>query len=124
KPLTNIMFNVQHLYKHFGGVAAVNDVSFTIQEGEIFGVIGPNGAGKTTLFNLLTGFLQPSQGKIYYYKENMVGQRPNRFVQKGIVRTFQSTNLFLGKTVLENVVLGSHLVYKPNTLKSIFGIHD
>ncbi|WP_404328233.1 ABC transporter ATP-binding protein [Mesobacillus maritimus] len=115
-----IMFDIKNLSKSFGGVAAVNDVSFQINEGELFGVIGPNGAGKTTLFNLITGFLKADSGEISYFGTNVVGKRPNQLVQKGIVRTFQSTNLFLGNTVLENVVMGSYLTHKPSILKNIF----
>jgi branched-chain amino acid transport system ATP-binding protein len=115
-----IMFDIKNLSKSFGGVAAVNDVSFQINEGELFGVIGPNGAGKTTLFNLITGFLKADSGEISYFGTNVVGKRPNQLVQKGIVRTFQSTNLFLGNTVLENVVMGSYLTHKPSILKNVF----
>ncbi|XKG66972.1 ABC transporter ATP-binding protein [Mesobacillus maritimus] len=115
-----MMFDIKNLSKSFGGVAAVNDVSFQINEGELFGVIGPNGAGKTTLFNLITGFLKADSGEISYFGTNVVGKRPNQLVQKGIVRTFQSTNLFLGNTVLENVVMGSYLTHKPSILKNIF----
>jgi branched-chain amino acid transport system ATP-binding protein len=115
-----IMFDIKNLSKSFGGVAAVNDVSFKINEGELFGVIGPNGAGKTTLFNLITGFLKADSGEISYFGTNVVGKRPNQLVQKGIVRTFQSTNLFLGNTVLENVVMGSYLTHKPSILKNVF----
>lgn len=115
-----IMFDIKNLSKSFGGVAAVNDVSFQINEGELFGVIGPNGAGKTTLFNLITGFLKADSGEISYFGTNVVGKSPNQLVQKGIVRTFQSTNLFLGNTVLENVVMGSYLTHKPSILKNIF----
>ncbi|WP_197046637.1 ABC transporter ATP-binding protein [Oceanobacillus salinisoli] len=115
-----VMFDIKNLQKSFGGVAAVNDVSFQINEGELFGVIGPNGAGKTTLFNLITGFSNADSGEILYYGKDIIGKKTHQLVQSGIVRTFQSTNLFLGNTVLENIMMGGFLSYRPSILRNIF----
>jgi branched-chain amino acid transport system ATP-binding protein len=98
-----------NLSKHFGNLLAVDDISFTIEEGEIRGLIGPNGAGKTTLFSLISGFLQPTKGKILWKGEDIGGMPPNVVVKKGIGRTFQLTTLFKELTALQNVVIGCHL---------------
>jgi branched-chain amino acid transport system ATP-binding protein len=96
---------VQGLTKNFGGLAAVRNVSFTLEKGETLGIIGPNGAGKTTLFNLLTGFLKPTQGTINFQGENITGWKPYAIVNKGIARTFQIVRPFLQLTAQENVII-------------------
>jgi branched-chain amino acid transport system ATP-binding protein len=93
--------------KHFGGLAAVTDVDFHIDQGEILGLIGPNGAGKTTLFNLISGSLLPTSGVIRFKGENITGLRPHKICKRGMARTFQLVKLFGNMTVLENVLLGS-----------------
>lgn len=93
------------LSKNFGGLHAVSDIDFTIEEGEIVGIIGPNGAGKTTLFNLLTGFLVPTKGDIVFKGENIVKKKPNQIVNRGMTRTFQIVRPFQQMTVLENVLV-------------------
>ena len=93
--------------KHFGGLAAVTDVDFHIDQGEILGLIGPNGAGKTTLFNLISGSLLPTSGIIRFKGENITGLRPHKICKRGMARTFQLVKLFGNMTVLENVLLGS-----------------
>src|SRR5215467_14471256 len=103
------LLEAQHLTKYFGGLAAVNRVDLTVEEGEIVGLIGPNGAGKTTCFNLLSGFLQPTAGTIRFDGEDITGLRSYRIVRRGLVRTFQLTTLFQEMTALENVLLGLHL---------------
>lgn len=103
------MLEVVNLSKHFGNLLAVDDVSLTIEEGEIRGLIGPNGAGKTTLFNLISGFLRPTKGKILWKGEDLAGTLPNVVVKRGICRTFQLTTLFKELTTLQNVVMGYHL---------------
>jgi len=103
------LLEATHLTKHFGGLAAVNRVDITVEEGEIVGLIGPNGAGKTTCFNLLSGFLPPTAGTIIFNGEDITGLKPHQIVARGLVRTFQLTTLFQDMTVLENVLLGLHL---------------
>jgi len=103
----NVILEVSNLYKSFGGLMATNNVGLTVSEGEIIGLIGPNGSGKTTLLNLVTGMLKPNRGKICFKGERIDGLKPYRLCHMGIGRTFQITNLFLGMTVLENVMVGS-----------------
>jgi branched-chain amino acid transport system ATP-binding protein len=98
------MLEIKGLTKHFGGLAAIDGLDMTINQGEIVGIIGPNGAGKTTLFNLVTGFLHPTRGRILFEGNQIAGEKPHVIAQKGIVRTFQLTNLFPKFTVQENVV--------------------
>jgi branched-chain amino acid transport system ATP-binding protein len=103
------LLEARDLTKHFGGLAAVNHVDLTVDQGEILGLIGPNGAGKTTCFNLLSGFLPPTAGSITFAGKSIVGLKPHHIVKRGLVRTFQLTTLFQEMTVLENVLLGLHL---------------
>ena len=103
------LLETRNLTKHFGGLAAVNGVDLTVEDGEIVGLIGPNGAGKTTCFNLLSGFLRPTAGSIRFRDEDITGLRSHRVVGRGLVRTFQLTTLFQELTALENVLLGLHL---------------
>jgi branched-chain amino acid transport system ATP-binding protein/branched-chain amino acid transport system permease protein len=95
--------------KTFGGLVAVNDVSFTVRAGEIVALIGPNGAGKSTIFNLVTGVLPPTAGEIAFRGERISGRSPQAIAARGIARTFQHVNLQPGMSVLENVALGAHL---------------
>ncbi len=94
--------------KNFGGLAALSEISFTVNPGEILGVIGPNGAGKTTLFNLITGVLAPSSGQIRYRNRPIVGLKPHRVTELGIARTFQNIRLFGHISARENVMVGAH----------------
>jgi branched-chain amino acid transport system ATP-binding protein len=93
------------LSKNFGGLMAVSDANFNVNQGEIVGLIGPNGAGKTTLFNLISGAFAPVSGEISFKGENITGLKPHQICKKGIARTFQSAKLFNGMTVFENVRL-------------------
>ncbi|KVG67383.1 ABC transporter permease subunit [Burkholderia pseudomultivorans] len=95
--------------KQFGGLVAVNDVSFDVKAGQIIGLIGPNGAGKSTTFNLVTGVLQPTAGAITFRGERIDGLTSRQIVRRGIGRTFQHVKLLPGMTVLENVAIGAHL---------------
>jgi branched-chain amino acid transport system ATP-binding protein len=99
-----LLLQVKKLTKHFGGLAAVQNVRFEIRRGEIVSLIGPNGAGKTTIFNLISGVYAPDSGEILLDNENLVGQRPFEVCQKGIGRTFQIMQPFPHMTVLENVM--------------------
>ena len=100
---------VSGLCKHFGGLAALSDVSLTINEGEIYGLIGPNGAGKTTFFNVLTGLYTPDLGDLLLNGQSLAGLKPNEIVARGIARTFQNIRLFANMTALENVMVGRHV---------------
>jgi branched-chain amino acid transport system ATP-binding protein len=95
--------------KHFGGLAALNDVSISVRRGEIFGLIGPNGAGKTTLFNVLTGIYAADTGNLVFDGQPVKGSKPHHIAQQGIARTFQNIRLFGGMTALENVMVGRHV---------------
>lgn len=103
------MLQVEGLTKNFGGLTAVGAVSMEVRFGELVGLIGPNGAGKTTLFNLLTGFLRPSAGKVMFEGRDITGRRPHSIASKGVIRSFQQDNVFADLTVLENVILAFHL---------------
>ena len=105
---------VEKLNKSFGGLKAVNNLSFTVDEGEILGIIGPNGSGKTTSMNLLTGFLKPNTGKISFRGEDITGLPRYRICQKGIGRTFQLSKPFLDFTVLQNVMVGRAYGREPS----------
>jgi branched-chain amino acid transport system ATP-binding protein len=108
------LLRVQDLTKRFGGLLAVNDVSFDVEEGEILAVIGPNGAGKSTLFKLIASFLKPTAGQVLLNGERISGQKPHLVAQKGVVRTFQETTVFKEMTALENVVVAHHMRLKAS----------
>jgi branched-chain amino acid transport system ATP-binding protein len=97
----------ERVTKYFGGLAAVWNVDFDVNQGEIVGLIGPNGAGKTTLFNLISGALVPKSGAIKFKGKNITGSKPHQICRKGVARTFQSVKIFANMPVLENVLLGS-----------------
>jgi branched-chain amino acid transport system ATP-binding protein len=109
------LLRVQDLTKRFGGLLAVNDVSFDVEEGEILSVIGPNGAGKSTLFKLITSFLPPTAGRVLYDGEQISGLQPHLVARRGVVRTFQETTIFKEMTALENVVVAHHLRCRATT---------
>jgi branched-chain amino acid transport system ATP-binding protein len=100
--------SVRSLSKQFGGIVALQDVSFDVNEGEILGLIGPNGAGKTTVFNCISRFYDPEGGAISFGDEDLLRLPPHKVINAGIARTFQSVLLFKGMTVLENVQAGQH----------------
>jgi branched-chain amino acid transport system ATP-binding protein len=95
--------------KRFGGVQALANVAFTIEQGQVYGLIGPNGAGKTTLFNLLTGIYRPDSGSFTFDGASLAGLRPDRVAAAGIARTFQNIRLFASLSALENVMIGRHV---------------
>ena len=103
------LLELKGLSKHFGGVAAVDKLDFEVRGGEIVGLIGPNGAGKTTVFNLVSGVLKPSDGRVIFHGEDVTSLRPNEIAKRGLVRTFQASILFKNFTVIENVSMGRHL---------------
>ncbi len=100
-----ILIRIEHVSKAFGGIQAVDDVSFTVAEGSITGLIGPNGAGKSTLFNIVAGLIRPDRGRIFLEDENITGQRPHQLFHKGLVRTFQVPHEFSRMTVRENLMV-------------------
>jgi branched-chain amino acid transport system ATP-binding protein len=102
------LLSVEHLTRRFGGIVAVDDVSFGVDEGEIVGLIGPNGAGKTTVFNLITRLYAPDDGEIAFEGATLLKTPPHGVVKRGIARTFQNVELFSSMTVLEHVLVGRH----------------
>lgn len=111
------LLQVNHLTLKFGGLVAVNDLSFQIPKGIIMSVIGPNGAGKTSVFNMITGFYKPTNGEIFFDGVNIVGKKPSQITQLGMARTFQNLRLFPNMSVLENVMSGMH----SQTSQGVFG---
>ena len=109
--MNGIAAKIENLGKNFGGIIAVDELSFEIRKNEIMGIIGPNGAGKTTVFNLMTGVYKPSAGKVFLADEDITNLAPDVIVKKGISRTFQNIRLFNKRTVLDNVVTGLDLNY-------------
>jgi branched-chain amino acid transport system ATP-binding protein len=103
----SVVLQVEELSKHFGGLVAVNGVSFQIQPHESVGIIGPNGSGKTTFFNLLSGLFPPTRGRIHFFGKDITDLAPNQRVLQGMVRTFQLVSVFNSMTVWENLVLSS-----------------
>ena len=102
------MLVLERLTKTFGGFTAVADVSFSVEAGSIHAVIGPNGAGKTTLFNLVTGVLAPTAGRLVFDGDDITSWRADRITARGLARTFQNIRLFRGMTTIENVLIGAH----------------
>jgi branched-chain amino acid transport system ATP-binding protein len=113
------MLEIKNLSKSFGGVHAVQDVSFAIKEGAIHSVIGPNGAGKTTLFNLITGVYTPTKGQILLRGENVAGLSPDALARRGMSRTFQNLQICLNMTAIDNVMVGAHLRLNQNLFASM-----
>ncbi|MBU5592927.1 ABC transporter ATP-binding protein [Clostridium sp. MSJ-4] len=114
------LLNVDNISIAFGGLKAVDSLSFSIEEGEIYGLIGPNGAGKTTVFNLISQFYKPDQGKVIFNGINATELKVHQMVDIGIARTFQNVELFKHMTVLDNLLVGEHSTIKYGTLLSMF----
>jgi branched-chain amino acid transport system ATP-binding protein len=102
------LLELRDVTQRFGGVLALDDVSFSVEEGEIAGLIGPNGAGKTTAFNVITRLYKPSSGDVLFDGKSILRTRPFKMVRRGIARTFQNVELFPTMTVLDNVLVGAH----------------
>jgi branched-chain amino acid transport system ATP-binding protein len=113
---------VQGLSVRFGGLIAIEDMTLDVCEGEVVSLIGPNGAGKTSAFNAITGYLPPAAGEILYRGQRLNGLKPDRIAELGIVRTFQKTSVFGGRTVLQNVLIGLHLRSKQRPLAIMLGL--
>src|SRR2546425_9960999 len=114
------LLKLNKVSKHFGGLAAVQELDLEVKPQEIISVIGPNGAGKTTVFNLITGIYRPSSGDIQLAGQSLSGLSPDRVLKRGIARTFQNIRLFNNMTVLENVLVGQHTQLKARILGSVF----
>ncbi len=115
------LLEIAGLTKRFGGLVAVNDVSFQVHEREILSVIGPNGAGKSTLFKLIASFLRASAGEVRFRGERISNQAPHIVARKGVVRTFQETTIFRSMSVRDNVIIAHHLRAKANLLGYYLG---
>ncbi|WP_189077751.1 ABC transporter ATP-binding protein [Mangrovihabitans endophyticus] len=111
---------MQNVTLRFGGVVALNDVSFVLRKGEIFGLIGPNGAGKTTCFNAMTGVYRPTSGAIRFQGRSIVGRKKHQITRGGIARTFQNVRLFPEMTALENVMVGADAHHKTSVIAALF----
>jgi branched-chain amino acid transport system ATP-binding protein len=114
------ILRVDHVTKRFGGLVAVDDVTFEVKKGEIFALIGPNGAGKTTLFNGITGIFPPTAGKIIFQGREITGSKPHQVAAFGIARTFQNIRLFEYMSSLDNVRLGQHCRMHAKLWDSLF----
>lgn len=115
------ILEVRNVTKRFGGLTAVNDVSFLVKKGEILSIIGPNGAGKSTMFKLISSFLKTSSGMVLYRGERISNLAPHTVAQRGVVRTFQETTIFKSMTVRENIIVSHHLQSKASLLGFFFG---
>jgi len=115
-----VILKLDHVVKRFGGLTAVNDVSFDVKKGEVFALIGPNGAGKTTLFNGITGLLPPTSGSVLFEGSEIAGTKPHRVAELGIARTFQNIRLFEYMTALENILVGEHCRMNAKLWDSLF----
>jgi len=116
------LLEVDRLTRRFGGLVAVDDVTFAVAPSEIVAVIGPNGAGKTTLFNVITGFLSPAAGEVRFRGERVTGLPPSRIAAAGVVRTFQNLVVFGEMTVAENVMVGCHRWTRVGLLQAGLGL--
>ena len=117
--MTAALLEVDGVTKRFGGLSALNELSFKVEDGEIVSLIGPNGAGKSTVFNVITGLYPPDRGDVLLRGQSIVGLSPNRITKAGIARTFQTVHLFPNMTVLENAMVGQHCRSKAGIFGSI-----
>jgi len=114
------LLRVESLSREFGGVLAIENLSFTVAKGDIHSIIGPNGAGKTTLFNLITGVYKPSGGKVLFDGATVSGLPPYKLAARGMSRTFQNLQIFFNMTAIENVMVGRHLHLNGKLLPALF----
>ncbi|MGH9272105.1 MAG: ATP-binding cassette domain-containing protein, partial [Ilumatobacteraceae bacterium] len=114
------LLDVRNVSVRFGGVVALDDLSFTIDEGEICGLIGPNGAGKTTLFNVVSRIYEPQSGELTFDGDDLLRVQAHGIAGRGVARTFQNLALFPRLSVLENVMVGAHSTSKVNFLTAPF----
>src|SRR5262245_3460716 len=116
------MLQVKNLSVRFGGLLAIEDLTFEVREGEVLSLIGPNGAGKTTAFNAITGYLAPTSGEIVFQNRKINNLKTHQVAALGLVRTFQKTSLFGGRSALENVLTGLHLRATQTPLAIMLGL--
>ena len=114
-----LLLQTTNVVKRFGGLTAVNDMTFELEQGSIASIIGPNGAGKTTFFNSLTGIYSPEEGQIDFNGRSLLGLRPDQVSERGISRTFQNIRLFGSMTVLENILVGMHTQLKQSGVDAL-----
>ncbi len=114
------LLETTNVVKRFGGLVAVNKMTFSVDEGRIVSIIGPNGAGKTTFFNSLTGIYKPEEGQILFKGQPLIGLRPDQVSARGLSRTFQNIRLFGSMTVIENILVGMHNQLKQNAFDTLF----
>ncbi|MCX7770031.1 MAG: ABC transporter ATP-binding protein [Proteobacteria bacterium] len=114
------LLELKNVSKYFGGIKAVNNLSFIVKKGEILSIIGPNGAGKTTVFNLISGFYIPNEGKIFFNSQDITGFKSHKLSRLGIGRTFQNLRLFKNLTVLENVIVAFLSKHEYGIIDSVF----
>jgi len=116
------ILEINNVSKQFGGLTALDNVSFQVEEGEIRGLIGPNGAGKSTMFKNIAGFQVPTMGSISYQGQSIEGKKPHTIAEMGIVRTFQETTLFQELSVFENALVGTHIRARSNVFSAVLGL--
>jgi len=114
------LLEITRLTKTFGGLKAISDVDFSLEQGRIASIIGPNGAGKTTFFNALTGIYRPDGGRILFNGKSIAGLRPDKIAARGISRTFQNIRLFQEMTVIENILVGMHVHFRQSAVQTLF----
>ncbi|WP_371225823.1 ABC transporter ATP-binding protein [Roseovarius sp. 2305UL8-3] len=124
--MTAPLLQIKDLTMRFGGLVAVDGLSFNVEKGTIHGLIGPNGAGKTTTFNMISGYYKPTEGDIILREESIAGLQMHEVAHRGVVRTFQHSTLFAEMTVLENVMVGTHMEFPPSIWNALTGqdAHD
>jgi len=110
---------IEGLAVHIGGLVAISDMSFAVPDGRIVSLIGPNGAGKTTAFNVVTGYMRPTKGRVLVHGRDVTGAPPEKIAALGVVRTFQRTSIFAGCTVAENVLMALHLAGRSGLLGAV-----
>ncbi len=125
--MSNTLLEIRNITMQFGGVTAIDNLSFKVPLGSTYGLIGPNGAGKTTIFNNITGNYFPTEGSIIFDKDDITGTKPNKIINRGIARTFQNIRLFKSMNVLENILIGFHNQIPYTYFEAIFRLpryHD
>lgn len=116
------LLKVEGLTVKFGGLTAVNQLDFTVEQGTIHGLIGPNGAGKSTVFNCLSRFYEPASGRLEFEGQDLLKAQSHQVIQAGVARTFQNVELFKGMTVLDNILVGQHSTYGGTFLGDLFAL--
>ncbi|GAB4281953.1 MAG: ABC transporter ATP-binding protein [Roseovarius sp.] len=124
--MSDVLLEIRDLTMRFGGLVAVDSLSFSVRKGTIHGLIGPNGAGKTTTFNAISGFYRPSSGDVLLRGESIAGLAMHEVARRGVVRTFQHSTLCAQMTVLENALVGTHMEFRPSLWNALTGqdAHD